>query len=152
MSYDTVTYGDVGDQPAGRRSGHPVSWRWPLGDGVIGSPQAFGALQSRFESESPSQARRRRSTVRELTVIVLAAGEGTRMKSRKQPKVLHGFAGRSMLEHVLAATGPLDAARTVVVVGHRRDEVTAHLAEVAPEAVPVVQAEQNGTGHAVRLA
>jgi bifunctional UDP-N-acetylglucosamine pyrophosphorylase/glucosamine-1-phosphate N-acetyltransferase len=88
----------------------------------------------------------------ELTVIVLAAGEGTRMKSRKLPKVLHGFAGRSMLQHVLAATGPLGATRTVVVVGHRRDEVTAHLADVAPEAVPVVQAEQNGTGHAVRLA
>jgi len=88
----------------------------------------------------------------ELTVVVLAAGEGTRMKSRKLPKVLHGFAGRSMLEHVLAATAPLNATRTIVVVGHRRDEVTAHLAEVAPEAVPVVQAEQLGTGHAVRLA
>ena len=88
----------------------------------------------------------------ELTVVVLAAGEGTRMRSRKLPKVLHGFAGRSLLEHVLAAAAPLSATRTVVVVGHRRDEVTAHLAEVAPEAVPVVQAEQHGTGHAVRLA
>ena len=88
----------------------------------------------------------------QVTVVVLAAGEGTRMKTRKLPKVLHGFAGRSLLEHVLAAAAPLNAARTVVVVGHRRDEVTAHLAEVAPEAVPVVQAEQHGTGHAVRLA
>jgi bifunctional UDP-N-acetylglucosamine pyrophosphorylase/glucosamine-1-phosphate N-acetyltransferase len=85
-------------------------------------------------------------------VVVLAAGEGTRMKSRARPKVLHGFAGRSMLEHVLAATAPLGARTTVVVVGHRRDEVTAHLGTVAPEAVPVVQAEQNGTGHAVRIA
>ena len=42
--------------------------------------------------------------------------------------------------------------RTVVVVGHRRDEVVAHLADIAPAAVPVVQAEQRGTGHAVRLA
>jgi bifunctional UDP-N-acetylglucosamine pyrophosphorylase/glucosamine-1-phosphate N-acetyltransferase len=85
-------------------------------------------------------------------VIVLAAGEGTRMKSAALPKVLHGFAGRSMLGHVLAATADLDAAHTVVVVGHRREEVTAHLADIAPRAVPVTQASQNGTGHAVRLA
>jgi bifunctional UDP-N-acetylglucosamine pyrophosphorylase/glucosamine-1-phosphate N-acetyltransferase len=85
-------------------------------------------------------------------VIVLAAGGGTRMKSRALPKVLHSFAGRSMLGHVLAATQSLDAARTLVVVGHRRDEVTAHLAELDGGAEPVVQAEQNGTGHAVRLA
>jgi bifunctional UDP-N-acetylglucosamine pyrophosphorylase/glucosamine-1-phosphate N-acetyltransferase len=85
-------------------------------------------------------------------VVVLAAGEGTRMKSPALPKVLHGFAGRSLLGHALAAAAPLDAAHTVVVVGHRRDEVTAHLAEIATDAVPVVQAEQNGTGHAVRLA
>jgi bifunctional UDP-N-acetylglucosamine pyrophosphorylase/glucosamine-1-phosphate N-acetyltransferase len=85
-------------------------------------------------------------------VLVLAAGEGTRMKSQALPKVLHGFAGRSLLGHALAAAAPLGAAHTVVVVGHRREEVTAHLAEIAPGAVPVVQAEQNGTGHAVRLA
>jgi bifunctional UDP-N-acetylglucosamine pyrophosphorylase/glucosamine-1-phosphate N-acetyltransferase len=87
-----------------------------------------------------------------VAVVVLAAGEGTRMKSRTLPKVLHGFAGRSMLGHVLAAAGPLGAERTVVVVGHRRDEVTAHLAGIAPEAVTAVQAERHGTGHAVRLA
>jgi bifunctional UDP-N-acetylglucosamine pyrophosphorylase / glucosamine-1-phosphate N-acetyltransferase len=85
-------------------------------------------------------------------VVVLAAGEGTRMKSRARPKVLHGFAGRSMLGHVLAAAAPLRADRTVVVVGHRREEVVAHLAEITPQAMPVVQAEQRGTGHAVRLA
>ena len=87
-----------------------------------------------------------------LAVVVLAAGEGTRMKSRAVPKVLHGFAGRSLLGHVLAASGPLDAGTTAVVVGHRRQEVTAHLTEIAPDAVAVVQDEQRGTGHAVRLA
>ena len=86
-----------------------------------------------------------------LAVVVLAAGEGTRMKSRT-PKVLHGFAGRSLLGHVLAATAGLDAAHTVVVVGHGRDAVTDHLAEIAPSAVPVVQEQQLGTGHAVRIA
>ncbi|HEU5266561.1 MAG TPA: bifunctional UDP-N-acetylglucosamine diphosphorylase/glucosamine-1-phosphate N-acetyltransferase GlmU [Jatrophihabitans sp.] len=87
-----------------------------------------------------------------IAIIVLAAGEGTRMKSAARPKVLHGFAGRSMLGHVLAATAPLCAAATEVVVGHRRDEVIAHLAEIAPQAQPVVQDVQHGTGHAVRLA
>jgi bifunctional UDP-N-acetylglucosamine pyrophosphorylase/glucosamine-1-phosphate N-acetyltransferase len=74
------------------------------------------------------------------------------MKSAARPKVLHGFAGRSMLGHVLAAARPLAAERTVVVVGHRRDEVVEHLAGIAPEAATVDQDEQNGTGHAVRLA
>jgi len=87
-----------------------------------------------------------------MTVIILAAGEGTRMKSVALPKVLHGFAGRSLLGHVLAATSGLQAAVTAVVVGHRRDEVTAHLAEIAPAAIAVVQDRQNGTGHAVRIA
>jgi bifunctional UDP-N-acetylglucosamine pyrophosphorylase / glucosamine-1-phosphate N-acetyltransferase len=86
-----------------------------------------------------------------LAVIVLAAGEGTRMRSATTAKVLHAFAGRSLLGHVLAAAAPLQAAHTVVVVGHRRDEVTAHLAEIDPAAVAVVQAEQRGTGHAVRV-
>jgi bifunctional UDP-N-acetylglucosamine pyrophosphorylase/glucosamine-1-phosphate N-acetyltransferase len=87
-----------------------------------------------------------------LTVVILAAGEGTRMKSTALPKVLHSFAGRSLVGHALAATADLNAATTTVVIGHRRDEVAAHLATIAPDAVPVVQAEQNGTGHAVRVA
>ena len=74
------------------------------------------------------------------------------MRSRARPKVLHGFAGRTLLGHVLAAAAPLDPVCTAVVVGHRRDEVIAHLAEIAPGADPVVQAQQSGTGHAVRLA
>jgi bifunctional UDP-N-acetylglucosamine pyrophosphorylase/glucosamine-1-phosphate N-acetyltransferase len=74
------------------------------------------------------------------------------MKSARLPKVLHGFAGRSLLGHALAAAAPLGAEHTAVVVGHRREEVTAALAELAPEALPVVQAEQRGTGHAVRMA
>ncbi len=85
-------------------------------------------------------------------VIVLAAGEGTRMRSRTTPKVLHRLAGRSMLGHVLAATATLEPGRTLVVVGHAREAVSAHVAEVAPAALPVVQEQQNGTGHAVRVA
>ena len=86
-----------------------------------------------------------------LAVIVLAAGEGTRMVSATA-KVLHGFAGRSLLGHVLAAAAPLGADRTAVVVGHQREQVTEHLHVVAPQAQAVVQDQQHGTGHAVRLA
>jgi bifunctional UDP-N-acetylglucosamine pyrophosphorylase/glucosamine-1-phosphate N-acetyltransferase len=81
-------------------------------------------------------------------VVVLAAGEGTRMRSNT-PKVLHEICGRTLLAHVLAAVAPLGADHTLVVVGHGRDAVVATL----PDGVtPVVQAEQRGTGHAVRLA
>ncbi len=74
------------------------------------------------------------------------------MKSQATPKVLHGFAGRSLLGHALAAVAPLQPDTTAVVIGHRRDEVQAHLADIAPYAQPVVQDQQNGTGHAVRVA
>ncbi len=88
---------------------------------------------------------------RPTAVVVLAAGEGTRMRSAT-PKVLHGFAGRSLVGHALAAPAPLGADVTLVVVGAGREAVTAHLAEVAPDARAVVQDEQRGTGHAVRVA
>jgi len=68
------------------------------------------------------------------------------------PKVLHEICGRTLLGHVLASAEPLKATRTVVVVGFGRDRVTEVLRSEAPEAVPVLQAEQRGTGHAVRLA
>ena len=91
------------------------------------------------------------SASRPAAVIVLAAGEGTRMKSRTS-KVLHELCGRSMLGHVLAAARELQPERLVVVVGHLRDQVIAHLSETAPDAVPVIQERQGGTGHAVRMA
>ncbi len=67
------------------------------------------------------------------------------------PKVLHDICGRSLVGHVLAASGELEPEHLVVVVGHAREQVTAHLAEVAPGVRTAVQAEQNGTGHAVRM-
>src|SRR5688572_12603737 len=68
------------------------------------------------------------------------------------PKVLHALGGRSMLGHVLAAAEPLGAGATVVVVGAGRDAVEAHLSAVAPAAMPVVQEEQRGSGHAAAVA
>jgi bifunctional UDP-N-acetylglucosamine pyrophosphorylase / glucosamine-1-phosphate N-acetyltransferase len=88
---------------------------------------------------------------RVAAVIVLAAGQGTRMRS-STPKVLHALGGRSMLGHVLAAAEPLGAAATVVVVGAGRAAVEEHLAQVAPRALPVVQEEQRGSGHAAAVA
>ena len=85
------------------------------------------------------------------TVVILAAGEGKRMKSATS-KMLHPLLGRTVLGHVLAAASRVAAQRTLVVVGHAADQVTAHLAEVAPQTTPVLQAEQRGTGHAVRIA
>jgi bifunctional UDP-N-acetylglucosamine pyrophosphorylase/glucosamine-1-phosphate N-acetyltransferase len=87
----------------------------------------------------------------DLTVIVLAAGGGTRMKS-KTAKVLHPLAGRSMVGHVLAAVSALDPARVVAVVGHQREQVGPHVEELLPGVLLAVQEEQHGTAHAVRVA
>ncbi|MEU6410263.1 bifunctional UDP-N-acetylglucosamine diphosphorylase/glucosamine-1-phosphate N-acetyltransferase GlmU [Microbispora sp. NPDC046933] len=91
------------------------------------------------------------SVPRPAAVIVLAAGEGTRMKS-KTPKVLHEVCGRALVDHMLAAARGLSPERLIVVIGHARERVGAHLATTAPDARTVVQDKQNGTGHAVRTA
>ncbi|MFE9561042.1 bifunctional UDP-N-acetylglucosamine diphosphorylase/glucosamine-1-phosphate N-acetyltransferase GlmU [Streptomyces sp. NPDC006487] len=91
------------------------------------------------------------SANRPAAVVVLAAGEGTRMKSAT-PKVLHEISGRSLVGHVVAASRELDPTHLVVVVGHAREQVTAHLAAIDADVRTAVQYEQNGTGHAVRMA
>jgi bifunctional UDP-N-acetylglucosamine pyrophosphorylase / glucosamine-1-phosphate N-acetyltransferase len=83
-------------------------------------------------------------------VVILAAGEGTRMRSRT-PKVLHTLCGRSLLGHALAAATELSPQRLVVVVGHAREQVSAAALAAAPQASVVVQDQQLGTGHAVRM-
>jgi bifunctional UDP-N-acetylglucosamine pyrophosphorylase / glucosamine-1-phosphate N-acetyltransferase len=83
------------------------------------------------------------------TIVILAAGEGTRMKSAL-PKVLHSIAGRSLVGHVLTASSPLG--KTVVVIGAGAEQVRTHLQEIAPTADVVVQDRRGGTGHATRLA
>jgi bifunctional UDP-N-acetylglucosamine pyrophosphorylase/glucosamine-1-phosphate N-acetyltransferase len=89
---------------------------------------------------------------RPVAVVVLAAGEGTRMRSASTPKVLHPLCGRSMLGHVVRAARGLGPEHLVVVVGHAREQVTAALGGLDPAAQAVVQEEQRGTGHAVRVA
>jgi bifunctional UDP-N-acetylglucosamine pyrophosphorylase/glucosamine-1-phosphate N-acetyltransferase len=87
----------------------------------------------------------------DLTVIVLAAGGGTRMKS-KTMKVLHPVCGRSMIGHVLSAVQAMEPRRIVAVVGTQREQVGPHIQELVPDAVLAVQESQDGTGHAVRVA
>ncbi len=86
------------------------------------------------------------------TVVILAAGEGKRMKSETTPKVLHPLLGRTLIGHVLAAAQAVRPDRTIVVVGHGAERVATHLDEIAPEVITVEQTEQRGTGHAARVA
>ncbi len=89
--------------------------------------------------------------MKKTAAIVLAAGAGTRMKSARA-KVLHEIAGRSMLEHALAAVRDVEVDSIVAVVGHDREQVTAALGQCAADAIVAVQEQQNGTGDAVRCA
>ena len=84
-------------------------------------------------------------------VIVLAAGEGTRMKS-KVPKVLHKIAGLPILDHVVHATAALHAKELRIVVGASRELVEAHIQQEFQDATVVAQEHRNGTGHATQLA
>ena len=84
-------------------------------------------------------------------VIILAAGEGTRMRT-SLPKMLNEVCGRTMLGHVIAAAAGLRAQRTVIVVSDAKGQVARYASEHCPQATVVVQ-ERNGswgTGHAVR--
>lgn len=86
-----------------------------------------------------------------LAIIVLAAGQGTRMKSRL-PKVLHRIGGRPLVGHVLTTARALGADHVEVVVRHERDQVVAALREDYPDAVFVDQDDVPGTGRAVQVA
>ncbi|MGA3155116.1 MAG: bifunctional N-acetylglucosamine-1-phosphate uridyltransferase/glucosamine-1-phosphate acetyltransferase [Streptosporangiaceae bacterium] len=82
-------------------------------------------------------------------MIILAAGEGTRMRTRT-PKMLHEVCGRTMLGHIIAAARELNPDRLVVVVSDARGQVADWLRAQCPDADLVVQGRRGGTGHAVR--
>ncbi len=86
-----------------------------------------------------------------LAIVVLAAGQGTRMRSAT-PKVLHELAGVPLLGHVLATAQTLDAAQLLVVVRHERERVAAAVTGLAASARIIDQDEVPGTGRAVELA
>jgi bifunctional UDP-N-acetylglucosamine pyrophosphorylase/glucosamine-1-phosphate N-acetyltransferase len=91
------------------------------------------------------------SESRPTAVIVLAAGEGTRMKSAI-PKVLHTIGGRSLVGHALRAARGIDPVHLAVVVRHERDRVAQHVLEHDPDALVVDQDDVKGTGRAVECA
>jgi len=86
--------------------------------------------------------------MQEIVAVILAAGKGTRMKS-KLPKVLHRVGGKQMLRHVVDAAHTVGASRTVVVVGYEGEQVRI---EMGPGLEYAIQSEQLGTGHAVMQA
>src|SRR5690606_32754945 len=105
--------------------------------------------------DEPATNRTGRTVTSSLTTLILAAGEGTRMRS-STPKVLHPIAGRPLVEHAVRAAAGLKPEHLVVVAGHGREAVTARLATVS-EALGMtvgtaVQEAQNGPGHAVQCA
>ncbi len=83
--------------------------------------------------------------------VVLAAGSGTRMRS-KLMKVLHPVCGRSMIGHVLTAALHVQPEHLVAVVGNGREQVGEHILDQVPGALLAVQETQEGTGHAVAVA
>ncbi|MDQ6783576.1 MAG: NTP transferase domain-containing protein [Actinomycetota bacterium] len=102
----------------------------------------------------PEDASAQHEGPRGLCAVVLAAGEGTRMRSER-PKPLHRLCGRSMVLHVLHAVAEVNPARVVVVVGHGAERVTKAVGEQPPAELPidfVEQRIQRGTGDAVLVA
>jgi bifunctional UDP-N-acetylglucosamine pyrophosphorylase / glucosamine-1-phosphate N-acetyltransferase len=88
---------------------------------------------------------------RNCLAIVLAAGEGTRMRSSR-PKVLHTVAAQSLLAHVLGAVRGAGVGSVAVVIGPEQDEVAAETLRILPDAAIAVQQERRGTAHAVLAA
>ena len=87
--------------------------------------------------------------MRKLTLLILAAGKGTRLKSTL-PKVLHQLAGKSLIEHVVEAARPLNPSATCVVVGYEAGRVQNALSHLPLQFA--IQEPQLGTGHAVQVA
>jgi bifunctional UDP-N-acetylglucosamine pyrophosphorylase/glucosamine-1-phosphate N-acetyltransferase len=96
-------------------------------------------------ANSPKSKPKKKTSARPLAVVILAAGEGKRMRSRKA-KVLHEIAGKPLVMHTLDAVDALSPERTIVVVGHQADQVRD---AVGDRATCVLQKQQLGTGHAV---
>lgn len=107
------------------------------------------------DSNEPASAGSNADYAPVAAVIVLAAGQGTRMRSAL-PKVMHQIAGKPLLWHALRAAGRISPQRLVTVIGHGREQVQEYLSGAADlAALPIataVQDEQKGTGHAVQCA
>ena len=97
-----------------------------------------------------ARVRRPRGARSSLAIAILAAGKGTRLKSR-HPKVLHHVAGKSLLEHVIAAARRVARTRDIhAIIGHEAERVREAVARTGVRFV--LQARQRGTGHALMVA
>src|SRR4051812_10780562 len=117
----------------------------------VGSTPTRGAPHEARVSTTAGESVSEPARIRPTAVVVLAAGSGTRMKS-KLMKVLHPVCGRSMIGHVLTAALHVEPEHLVAVVGNGREQVGPHILEQVPGALLAVQETQEGTGHAVRVA
>jgi UDP-N-acetylglucosamine diphosphorylase/glucosamine-1-phosphate N-acetyltransferase len=88
----------------------------------------------------------------ELACIILAAGKGKRMNNPDIPKVMVSLAGKPLIGHVLTQVTLLHPAKTLIIVGHHKEHVISYVKEEFPWADCIEQAEQLGTGHAVKMA
>src|SRR6185369_15194142 len=114
-----------------------------------------------FPSRSSETASERRAMFEKTTAVILAAGQGTRMKS-SLPKVLHAVAGKPLVHYPVRAALEAGCSEVVVVVGHGREAVEAYLAKAFGEGAPgrspewpgvvktAIQKEQRGTGDAAK--
>jgi bifunctional UDP-N-acetylglucosamine pyrophosphorylase/glucosamine-1-phosphate N-acetyltransferase len=109
------------------------------------------ALSDSPQRADPTTGKSTLTYPRPTAVVVLAAGEGTRMRSAT-PKPLHAIAGRTLLGHALAAAKDLDPRQIVVVVRHGREGVTGAARAIVPEVLIADQDEIPGTGRAVQCA
>ncbi|PLX31490.1 MAG: UDP-N-acetylglucosamine pyrophosphorylase [Ignavibacteria bacterium] len=87
-----------------------------------------------------------------LAAVIMAAGQGKRMKNPDTAKVMHTLGGIPLIEHVYRLARDIGCERTIVVVGHQRQSVIDYLSEVDPGIQFAVQEKQLGTGHAVQMA
>src|SRR5690606_1802492 len=125
-------------------------WRWSLSfeSGRFASLNTHQACDCKFSRDCSQSAPIMSSS---LTVVILAAGKGTRMKSPR-PKVLHPLAGRPMIQHVLALAASLPTARAVVVLAPEMADVAAEVERGPLPATIAFQEPQLGTGHALMVA
>lgn len=89
---------------------------------------------------------------RDRAVVIMAAGQGKRMKDQTRAKVMHELNGKPMIHYVVDLAYDLGAQRVVLIVGHQRETVTGYVTQSHPDVVTAVQDKQLGTGHAVMQA
>jgi UDP-N-acetylglucosamine diphosphorylase/glucosamine-1-phosphate N-acetyltransferase len=102
-----------------------------------------------LEEHDTGSQRMNTKSPRDIAVVIMAAGKGTRMKNPDVAKVMFAINGRPMVEYVVDAGERLGALRILLIVGWQKDSVIAHIGKKYPNVEFVEQLQQNGTGHAV---